>query len=197
MNKPYAAACDENKDAILEVIKPLFIEKQLILEIGSGTGQHAVYFAEHMPHLIWQTSDVKPRHQGISQWLADAKLDNLKPPLELDVRKTHWQQCQPDAIFSANTVHMMSLDAVGAFFHGVGQCLQTGGAFVLYGAFNYEGQYTSASNLEFDQWLQSLNPAFGVRDFELLNQLANASSLQLENDFEMPANNRILHWVKC
>lgn len=196
MKKPYAAACDNNKQPILDVIQPLLTNCKHVLEVGSGTGQHAVYFAEQMPHLMWQTSDVKAHHAGMQQWINDSKLDNVLSPLELDVRNASWDKLKADAVYSSNTVHMMTLNAVGAFFHGVGQCLSKGGLFMLYGPFNYDGMYTSESNLQFDQWLKSLNSQFGIRDFELLDKLASASGLELKQDFEMPANNRILCWQK-
>ncbi len=194
--KPFSAACQNNREPILAVIEPLFSNCKHILEIGSGTGQHAVYFAEKMPHLSWHTSDLLANHEGILQWLDDARLSNVKSPLELDVTQTSWPERPVDAVFSANTAHIMSWKSVEMFFVGTGALLSSGGLFVLYGPFNYGGRYTSDSNNAFDQWLKERNSLSGIRDFELLCELAEKHGMQLNQDYEMPANNRILSWLK-
>jgi len=196
MNKPHCAACDKNQKAILEVILSLFSNCRNILEIGSGTGQHAVYFAERMPHLTWQTSDKEENHAGINMWLSDAALGNTRMPVELDVSQNNWSELEADAIFSANTAHIMSWDEVVHFINGVGKLLMTNGYFCLYGPFNYNKQYTSESNARFDQWLKSRDILSGIRNFEDLDQLANNVSMSLFQDYEMPANNRLLCWRK-
>lgn len=195
--KPYAASCDENREPILAVIKPLLSKSQAVLEIGSGTGQHAVYFAEQLPHLIWQTSDQLEYHAGIKAWLQDAKLPNVYPPLLLDVRQADWPDLKIDAVFTANTLHIMSWAAVQACFAGVGKLLPSAGLFIAYGPFNYGGQFTSPSNARFDQWLKQRDPDSGVRNFEDLNLLAIQAGLELETDYAMPVNNRILVWRKA
>ena len=194
--KPYAEACDQNRDPILAVIEPLFASCRRVLEIGSGTGQHAVYFARRMPHLTWYTSDLPEYHPGILQWLDEAGLPNTPPPLTLDVTQSEWPQLSVDAAFSANTAHIMDWTAVQAMFRGVGELLPPGGAFALYGPFNYGGQYTSESNARFDQWLKARDPASGIRDFEALDDLAGAVAMELEQDYPMPVNNRTLVWRK-
>lgn len=196
MTKPYAEACDRNQEAIFSVIEPLFSRSKAILEVGSGTGQHAIYFAERLPHLIWYTSDLEENHQGIKLWLEEAGLSNTRPPAILDVRQTIWPMLNIDAVFSANTVHIMHWDSVEKFFLGVGDMLPGGGSFVLYGPFNYNGDYTSDSNRRFDSWLKTEDPLSGIRDFEKLDELAENSNMKLINDYSMPANNRILHWQK-
>lgn len=194
--KPYSESCDQNRDPILNVILPLFANKKNVLEVGSGTGQHAVYFAHKMPHLNWQSSDQKEYHDGIKQWLSDAALRNTPPPLRLNVSKDNWPEQEFDAIFSANAVHIMSWENVIDFIKNAGGLLETSGLLVLYGPFNYNREFTSESNARFDMWLRQQNPDSGLRDFEAVNALAEASGLNLQQDIEMPANNRILFWEK-
>lgn len=194
--KPYAESCDQNREPILEVIGPLFAGCQSVFEVGSGTGQHAVYFAQSMPHLVWHTSDRPENHPGICAWLSEAGLSNTRPPVELDVATGPWPRLGVDAVFSANTAHIMHWPEVEAMFAGVSGMLHAGGLFALYGPFNYSGQYTSDSNRSFDGWLKSRDPAMGVRDFEQLQQLAERAGMALYEDYEMPANNRILCWQR-
>ncbi len=196
MNKPYAESCEQNRGPILTVIKPLLEECSSVLEIGSGTGQHAVYFAEQMPHLVWYTSDCNRFLPGINLWLDDAELENVKRPVELDVSRSIWPRLQVDAVFSANTVHIMHWPDVEALFAGVGEILHEGGVFLLYGPFNYDGAYTSLSNENFDRWLKNRDRYSGIRDFEELDRLARLAGMYLASDIDMPANNRILYWRK-
>ncbi|MEJ2396349.1 MAG: DUF938 domain-containing protein [Candidatus Thiodiazotropha sp.] len=191
--KPYAESCEENKAPILAVLSRLFSDVHSVLEIGSGTGQHAVHFAAAMPHLIWHTSDVAEHHPGMHAWLDEAALPNTRDPIDLDVRG-NWPEETFDAVFSANTVHIMGWSAVEALFAGIGKVLAEGGCFALYGPFNYNGQYSSESNRRFDVWLKQRDPLSGIRDFADLNQLAEAQGLKFEEDIEMPVNNRILVW---
>ncbi|MEW8626095.1 MAG: DUF938 domain-containing protein [Candidatus Thiodiazotropha sp.] len=194
-NKPYAEACDENKRPILEQLQRLFSETRSVLEIGSGTGQHGVFFAAALPDLIWQTSDREENLEGIRAWLSEAGLGNLLSPFSLDVTAA-WPDTSYEAVFSANTTHIMSWPAVVCLFQGVGRVLQAEGRFVLYGPFNYQGAFTSESNSRFDQWLKSRDPLSGIRDFDDLNRLAADQGLIFEEDIEMPVNNRILVWRK-
>jgi len=196
MNKLYAEACDRNKAPILAVIELLFEDCTSVLEIGSGTGQHAVFFAEKMPHLIWHTSDVKENHADIKAWLQDAGLNNLRSPLKLDVTQTEWPEMKVDAVFSANSVHIMHWDAVEKLFAGAGRLLPEHGKFVLYGPFNYNNNYTSDSNANFDLWLKARDPQSGIRNFEDMDNLAKSASMEFRQDYEMPAINRILYWQK-
>lgn len=195
MEKPNAPACERNRQPILEKLQPLLADVTSVLEIGSGTGQHAVYFAAQMPHLQWQPSDRAENLPGIALWRQDSGLENLLPALQLDVTKP-WPLEQTDAIFSANTLHIMGWQAVEAFFAGVGRHLSAGGWLVIYGPFNYAGRYSSDSNAAFDQWLKARDPQSGIRDFEAVNALAEKAGLALESDHAMPANNRLLVWHK-
>lgn len=194
--KPYSESCDQNRAPILEILRLELADRSRLLELGSGTGQHAVYFAPEFPDLIWQTSDVAGLHAGIVAWLRDAGSTNILPPLALDVCRDRWPDSSYDAVFSANTVHIMAWPEVECLFEGIGRVLEDGGVFCLYGPFNYEGRYTSASNARFDDWLKQRDPSSGIRDFEALDGLAQLAGMQLKKDYEMPANNRTLVWLK-
>jgi len=196
MYKPYSEACDRNRDPILEAIRPWLSECTALLEIGSGTGQHAVYFGEKLPHLLWHTSDREENHGGIGLWLEGAGLANVRPPLSLDVAADEWPALQVDAVFSANTAHIMDWQSVEAMFSGVGILLPERGVFLLYGPFNYRGRYTSDSNERFDGWLKARDPLSGIRDFEEVDRLARQADMVLREDAVMPANNRLLVWQK-
>lgn len=196
MDKPFSQSCDRNKEPILAVLQEVFIEPGLVLEIGSGSGQHAVYFAEHLSYMTWQPSDMAENLPAIYEWVKDAKLINTEAPIELDVKRRPWPVDRADQIFSANTAHIMSWHEVEFMFEGIGDILKTSGHFCLYGPFNYGGNYTSASNAKFDLWLREQVPNGGIRDFEKVNTLAEAAGMQLINDVAMPANNRTLVWKK-
>jgi len=193
-SKPFSESCVQNRDPILTVLREAFADRSTVLEIGSGTGQHAVDFGAALPHLRWQTADVRPHHAGIQLWLNDAALPNVLPPIELDVNQQDWRRGRYDAVFSANTLHIMGWPEVGQFFEGVGSVLEAGGVLVIYGPFNYNGTFTSESNARFDAWLKSRDPVSGVRDFEAVDALARAQGLSLQQDIAMPANNRTLIW---
>ncbi len=193
-DKPFSESCVQNRDPILAVLNTYFSDRSHVLEIGSGTGQHAVYFGAELPHLRWQTADVAQHHAGIQQWLDEAALPNVLPPLVLDVNQTGWRSGRYDAVFSANTLHIMGWPEVEQFFAGVGAVLEPGGVLAVYGPFNYGGRYTSESNARFDVWLKTRDPGSGVRDFEAVDALAHAQGLVLQQDIAMPANNRTLVW---
>ena len=194
--KPFAESSEQNKAPIFDVLKRYFNNVGSVLEIGSGTGQHAVFFAEQFPHLNWIVSDRVEYHAGIALWLEEAALNNTQGPLMLDVNQSNWPVNQIDAVFSANTVHIMSWPSVENMVAGIGRILNKEGIFCLYGPFNYDGKFTSESNARFEQWLKQRDPASGIRDFEALQSLAEKAGLTLIDDIEMPANNRILVWKK-
>lgn len=195
--KPYSEACDRNREPILAAIRPVLAACRAVLEIGSGTGQHAVHFAAALPHLAWYPSDREENLPGIQLWIDEARLANLRPAQALDVTEIPWLTPAVDAVFSANTAHIMHRDEVEAMIAGVGALLPPDGAFLLYGPFNYNGRYTSDSNRHFDAWLKARDAGSGIRDFEAVNALATRAGLVLAQDVAMPANNRILHWRKC
>ena len=190
--KPFSAACENNKEPILRVLESVFNRAKTVLEIGSGTGQHAVYFSAHLPHLTWQPSDRAENLPGINLWLADAQQGNINPPLILDVRDGAWPEAAYDGVFSANTAHIMAWETVLLMLAGAANRLVEGGAFCLYGPFNYDGEFTSESNARFHQSLIMRDPAMGIRDCESVVSAAQACGLQLQSDNDMPANNRLL-----
>jgi cyclopropane fatty-acyl-phospholipid synthase-like methyltransferase len=170
-----------------------FASRQHVLEIGSGTGQHAVYFADALPHLTWQTSDLPAQLPGMRLWVEEAALPNLPPPLALDVNGV-WPNGRYDAAFSANTLHIMSSQEVARLFAGLGRVLADDAVLAVYGPFNYGGRFTSDSNAAFDGSLRAQSASMGIRDFEAIDALARSIGLQLIEDHAMPANNRTLVW---
>lgn len=192
--KPYAESCARNSAPIVAVLREVFADRSRVLEIASGTGQHAVHFGRSLTHLTWQTSELPANHGGIRAWLDEARLPNVLAPVALDVNDAHWPVEPVDAIFNANTVHIIAWPAVERMFAGIGRVLEPGGLLCLYGPFNYGGRFTADSNARFDVWLKGRDPRSGVRDFEALNRLAEGQGMSLYKDVEMPSNNRILIW---
>jgi cyclopropane fatty-acyl-phospholipid synthase-like methyltransferase len=186
-------ACERNKGPILSVLEAVFADTHKVLEIGCGTGQHAVHFASHLPHLTWQPSDRPGSIEWIRQRLEQEYSDNIEAPVEIDVLDQPWG-VQADGVFSANTFHIMSWPEVGAFFRGLRDVLNGSGTLCVYGPFRYHGSHTSESNDRFDQSLKARDSKMGIRDFEAVNELAGEQGLVLSDDFPMPANNRILVW---
>ena len=195
--KPFSEASAENQEPILVILHQAFAKVRRVLEIGSGTGQHAVHFARNLQNLIWQTSDLEQNHAGINLWLEEAALHNIKPPIALDVNAHPWAVEAVDGVFTANTLHIVSWAEVECLFLGVGQVLLPGGVMCVYGPFNYAGQFTSPSNARFDAWLKARDPASGVRDAEAVCALAKLQGLELEADHSMPVNNRTLVFRKA
>jgi SAM-dependent methyltransferase len=191
---PFSAASERNKDPILKILGDAFRECREVLEIGSGTGQHAVYFARNLSHLIWQPTDLAESIPGLKARIEVEGPSNLKMPIVLDVRSDPWPVESVDGVFSANTLHIMNWDCVGHFFRGVGQVLKPGGTLCVYGPFRYEGRFTTDSNAAFDRDLKARDPASGIRDFEAVNALAAKQGLKLIADHAMPANNQTLVW---
>ena len=192
-NKPFAPACERNREPILELLRGHLADRRRVLEIGSGTGQHAVHVAAALPHLVWQCADRAPYLPGIRLWLAEAALPNTPPPLTLDVNGT-WPSVRFDAVFSANTLHIMSAAEVETLFARLPEVLEDQAVLAIYGPFRYGGAHTSASNASFDASLRANDPASGIRDFETVNALAAGIGLRLVEDRAMPANNRGLVW---
>jgi len=191
---PYSQACENNKQPILAQLQEVFVGPGTVLEVGSGTGQHAVYFAAALPHLTWQPSDHPASIETCRPRLAAAALPNLAEPLVLDVADSAWPLTRADMAFSANTAHIMSWNEVEALFRGLGGMLPVGAPFCLYGPFRYGGRHTSASNADFDSSLRARAAHMGLRDMDDLQRLANSTGFRLENDIAMPANNRLLVW---
>lgn len=196
IHKPHSDACDRNQQPILDVLQLRLSETRSVLEIGSGSGQHAIFFAKQMPHLTWITSDRQETHAGIQLWMEEASLANVEGPLDLDVSRNSWPVVEIDAVFTANTLHIISWALVEDLVNGVAQLLPDGGLFIVYGPFNYNGQYTSESNARFDLWLKDRDAESAIRNFEDVDALAHSAGLQAIDDIAMPANNRILIWKK-
>jgi cyclopropane fatty-acyl-phospholipid synthase-like methyltransferase len=194
--KPHAPATDRNRDAILGVLRDELKKAKSVLEIGSGTGQHAVFFARELAWLQWQTSDREQNHDGINAWLSEASLVNVDRPLSLDVEEVGEIPGDYDAVFSANTAHIMSFDAVKCMFAVVANCLTTNGCFCLYGPFKIDGDFTSESNESFNASLKTQDPQMGIRDLESLHELAAKHILVHEKSYAMPANNMLIVWRK-
>lgn len=192
MSKLFSAACERNSTPILQTIEPLLVDCHSLLEIGSGTGQHAVSFARQLTHLQWQTSDRKEYHPSIIAWMAEAALLNLLPPFELNIGISSWPQAQFDAVYTANTCHIMAWQEVELMFAGVVALLSNRGLFLIYGPFNYAGEFTSASNQHFDASLKQQAAHMGIRDLENILILASQHGMHLQDDIAMPANNRLL-----
>jgi len=194
--KPFSQACENNKAPILAVLKTAFADISEVLEIGTGTGQHAVYFAQHLAHASWQPSDVAEHLPGINLWLDEVQLNNIEVPVALNVLDENWPITSAQAVFTSNTLHIMGRKEVEHFFIKLGELLADGGKFCCYGPFNYGGQFTSQSNARFNGWLYQQNPKSAIRDFEWIEALAHEAGLQLVGDHHMPANNRLLEWQK-
>ena len=190
---PYSAAANRNREPILAVLRELVPHGARVLEIGAGTGQHAVHFAAQLPGVVWQASEAPQNLAMLEPRLRDA---GLAAPLALDVTQPDWPQTPCDVVYAANVVHIMGWPAVQSMFAGVGRLLVDGGLFCLYGPFNYDGAFTSDSNAAFDASLRARDPAMGLRDFAAVNDLARANGLNLQRDAAMPANNRLLVWGK-
>ncbi len=193
--KQMARHCDRNQAHILDVLREAFADVGSVLEIGSGSGQHAAYFASNLPRLQWTPSDLVESHPSIQAWRDELALANLHAPLALDVDDSVWPGEPFDAIFTANTLHIMGWPSVVNLFAHAPLVLRPGGLLCIYGPFNYGGCYTSPGNEAFDARLQGDDPVRGIRDFERIDALALAHGMRLRKDYEMPANNRILLWV--
>lgn len=198
MQLQWSEACERNKGPILEVLEAELKAPLTVLEIGSGTGQHAVYFSQQLPHLRWQPSDQGEYLAGLCARVEQEGGDNLLPPVALDVLCASWpdEARRAEAVFSANTLHIMSWPAVVATFAGVGEVLAPGQWFLSYGPFSEEGRHNSDSNREFDAFLRQRDPASGIRDIRDLEALAAEHGLVLTRRWPMPANNRILGWQR-
>ncbi len=192
--KPFSQACVNNAEPIVSQLIDYFSHCQSVLEIGSGTGQHACYFSKHLSHLNWQTSDLLENHQGIIEWVQG--LSNVQPPLVLDVNAQIWPDTRYDGFFTANTLHIMSWDEVVKLFQKLSMIANDQAALVVYGPFNRGGQYTSDSNAEFDRWLKSQVPHRGIRDIEAVMDLAQEHGFQFVDEQAMPANNLLLKFLK-
>lgn len=194
-DKPYSAACERNRDPILGVLRTHFADRRRVLEIGSGTGQHAAHFAAALPHLVWQPSDRAGNLPGIRAWLDESALSNTEAPIEFDVTGA-WPAERYDAVFSANTLHIMRWPEVEALFAGLPGVTTTDAKLVVYGPFNRAGAFTSASNAAFDAALRRRAPHMGIRDTAAVDVLARQAGFMLIDDVALPANNACRIWQR-
>ncbi len=203
MDRPFSLSCERNRDPILGVLRRNLLGARHVLEIGSGTGQHAVHFAAAMPWLTWQCSDHASYLGGIQQWLDDADLPNTPPPIALQAATEPMPHFEPelassllplDAVFTANSLHIMGWPEVQALFASLQGNLADQALVIVYGPFNEGGRFSSESNREFDASLRARDPRSGIRDAEAVDALASDIGLQRIEDVAMPANNRMLIW---
>ncbi|WP_102798293.1 DUF938 domain-containing protein [Bowmanella denitrificans] len=195
MSKPFSQACENNKQPILQFLRVRFSNVRHVLEIGSGTGQHAVYFAPSLSPIVWQCSDMPHNHAGINAWIDEFPCDNLRRPLNFTVGEDDWPDTQADAVFTANTTHIMQPQQARLMMEMVAEHLPCGGVFCQYGPFNIDGQYTSDSNEQFDLHLKAQGYG-GIRDINELQDWLAGTSLSLGQRVQMPANNQLLVWQK-
>ncbi|MEP6546069.1 MAG: DUF938 domain-containing protein [Gammaproteobacteria bacterium] len=193
---PFSTACERNKDPILEVLRVRFADRTQVLEIGSGTGQHAVHFSRTLAHLTWHPTEQLAYLADLAERVKLEGPPNLRVPTLLDVRQAVWPVRSVDAVFTANTLHIMSWHEVLALFNGIGSVLSPGGVLCIYGPFRYAGRYTSDSNREFDLMLQERDPKSGLRDMQEVTALAQQYGLHLDADHDLPANNRLVVFAK-
>lgn len=194
MNKPFSPSADRNKLPILNKLQLELSDGDNVLEIGSGTGQHACFFANAMPGILWQATELQQNIPAIETWLSEHKLKNTLEPRELDINRLPWPVIQANVCFTCNTLHIIGMDSVRSFFKGCAQVLNGNGKLCVYGPFSFDGQHTSASNKEFDQWLRDSNPASGVRDLHILDNLAQDLGFRACRYDAMPANNFFVTW---
>lgn len=192
----FSQAAENNKAPILNILRTAFADARNVLEIGSGTGQHAVFFASALPHLTWRTSDLAHKLDDINARLAQQSPANVIRPVALDVSCRPWPVLNIDGVFSANCVHIMPWAHVTHMFRGIGEVTRERATVCLYGPFKYGGDFTTQSNAQFDIWLKARDPDSGIRDFEAVDALASAQGLTLAGDHAMPANNQLLVWKR-
>jgi SAM-dependent methyltransferase len=194
--KQFSQACQRNQEPILEVLQEVLADAERVLEVGSGTGQHAVFFARHLPHLVWQPSDRPGSLDSVQAWRDDAALDNVCEPVALDLFEESWPVGEFDAFFSANVIHIAPLEATERLFSHAKEHLRSGGLVLFYGPFRYAERPLEPSNERFDHWLRERDPDSGVRLFEDIEAFAHRHGFTLVDDRAMPANNRMLVWQK-
>ncbi len=194
--KPYALSCDKNSEPILEVLKKYLTGYKSLLEVGAGTGQHAIFMAPHFPEMTWTLADLADRHEGIQMWLKDFPRSNVKGPVEYEVGQDSFPEGNFDSVFTANTLHIMSWNNCLQLFDDL-ESLPEESLFMVYGAFKYNGAFTTESNEKFESWIQERFPQGGIRDFEVVVEDLKKRRFLLVEDHEMPANNQFLIFKKA
>jgi hypothetical protein len=194
--KQFSPSCERNKEPILAVLREVLTVSGLVLEIGSGSGQHVVHFARGLPQLEWQPTDIAENLPSIAAWREEAGLTNIRQPLAFDLLADNWPVIRAQAVICINTIHIVSWQAVERLFTGAGQNLRSGGILFVYGPYRYANRPLEPSNEDFDRWLKARDPVSGVRLFEDVNALAGSNGFKLVGDRAMPANNRSIWWKK-
>lgn len=195
-DKRFAPACERNRDVILSVLQRVLPASGTVLEIGSGTGQHAADFAAALAPVKWWPTDLADNLASITAWAAETTASNILPATVLDLSAPHWPDQQFDALVCINTVHIIAWPLVQNLFLGAGSCLRQGAILYVYGPYRYEGRLLEPSNVKFDQWLKARDPESGIREYSAVNALAEENGFTLAGDEAMPANNRSIWWVK-
>ncbi len=193
---PFSQAAENNREPIQRILDRHLNGVESLLEIGSGTAQHAVEFAQRYQNLNWQASDIPAALTTVNQRIDAARLPNLPQAVALDVTRQPWPEGSYGAVYTANSLHIMSADSVECFFSVVGNVVKEGGKLLIYGPFKYDGNFTTDSNARFDLWLKERDPLSGIRDFEWVNELATAANFNFLEDNAMPANNQFLVWSR-
>ena len=193
---PFSQACENNKEPILKVLKEYISDQESLLEIAGGTGQHGEFFARSFPNLLWQTSDLPGAVADLNLRISEANLHNLPPALILDVNDPNWNVKRYQLLFTANSLHIMSEKSVENFFSRIPNVLQQSALVFIYGPFKYDGNFTTKSNAEFDEWLKEKDLKSGLRDFEAISELAVSVGLSLVTDVQMPSNNQLLVFLR-
>ena len=189
---PFSQACEKNKEPILKVLKEYISDQESLLEIAGGTGQHGEFFAKGFPNIVWQTSDLPDAVTDLNLRISEANLQNLPRALTLDVNNPNWNVKKYELLFTANSLHIMSEESVENFFSRIPDALQQSALVFIYGPFKYDGKFTTESNAEFDEWLKEKDRRSGIRDFEVISELAISAGFSFVADVQMPSNNQLL-----
>jgi SAM-dependent methyltransferase len=197
MAKGFAPAAGRNQQAILDVLRRVLPRTGLVLEVASGTGQHAAFFSGHLSGLLWQPSDTSVEAlSSIQAWTEESNLENLLPPIELDVRSPRWPIASAQALLCVNMIHISPWETTEGLFRGAAGLLAGGSPLITYGPYRLHGTHSAPSNLAFDESLRSRNPLWGVRDIDALIELAARTGFELQERVPMPANNMTLVWIR-
>ncbi len=194
LEAPFSPAAERNRRPILSVLRRHLEPGWRVLEVGAGTGQHARFFASELPEVEWQASDVEANLPALSAGLQTPDTPAMPPPVALDVLRDYWPAGPFDAVYAANTAHIMSWSAVGAMLEGATRVLGPGGLLLIYGPFSRHGRHTSESNRRFDGQLRGQDPAMGIRDLDDMQAEAARHGLERQAEYAMPANNLLLVW---
>ena len=194
--KCFAEACERNRDPILAVLREVLPQSGEVLEIASGTGQHAAYFSRNLPNLVWQPSDLAHAFPSINAWREEFWAPNLYSPILIDLLGTNNVTIRADAIVCINVVHIVAWEGVEHLFKIAATVLEPAGILYFYGPYRYSDRILEPSNSAFDCWLKENNPVSGIRDYAAVESLANSNGFLFGGDIPMPSNNRSIWWVR-